>query len=106
MKGKGKGMRNRVKEEDKPEFDMNYRGYNVRAWYLKDTDTEKGDALIEIRKDGTLLREFIFPGYKIWNIAAHFRDIVDSEEEKNTNGYKIAASDGLGGSVQILPLVR
>lgn len=92
---------NREKETEEPQFDINDRGYNVKAWYLKDTETEKGDALIEIRKDEKLLRSFIFPSYKIFNIAAHFSDIVNSEEEKNIIGYKIAASDGLGGSVGI-----
>lgn len=87
----------REKEKDKPEFDITDRGYNVKAWYVKDTETEKGDALIEVRKGEEIIRQFIFPAYKIWNIAAHFRDIVDSEEEKNIDGYKTAASNGLEG---------
>jgi len=87
----------REKEESTPEFDIMDRGYNAKAWYLKDTDTQKGDALIEIRKDGNLLREFIFPGYKIWNIAAHFYEIINSEEERNLDGYRNAASTGLKG---------
>ena len=89
----------REKEQENPQFDITERGYNVKAWYLKDTDTEKGDALIEIKKDEKLLKSFIFPAYKIWDIAAHFSDIIDSEEAKNFDGYKIAASTGLGGSV-------
>ena len=90
-------MRN--KEQEKPEFDMTDRGYNVKGWYLKDTKENKGDALIQITKDGKMLREFIFPAYKIWNIAAHFGDIVDSEITKDDNGYRIASSTGFGGSV-------
>lgn len=86
-------MKEREKEKDKPEFDITDRGYNVKAWYVKDTETEKGDALIEVRKEEEIIRRFIFPAYKIWNIAAHFKDIVDSEEEKNTEGYKTAASN-------------
>jgi hypothetical protein len=89
----------RIRERKKPEFNISDSGYNVKAWYLKDTDTEKGDALIEIKKDGSIIRKFIFPGYKIWNIAAHFHNIINSEEEKNTEGYQIACSDGLGGCV-------
>lgn len=91
----------RTKEKEQPIFDITDRGFNVKAWYIEDTETEKGDALIEIRKDDKLLREFLFPAYKIYNIAAHFKDIVDSELAKNTNGYGVAASTGLGGSVGI-----
>jgi len=89
----------REKEKNKPEFDITDRGFNVKAWYLKNTETEKGDALIKITKEGKLIREFIYPSYKIFNIAAHFSDIVDGELENNDVGYKIAGSDGLGGGV-------
>lgn len=95
-------MKEREREKDIPEFDITDRGYNVKAWYVKDTETEKGDALIEVRKEEEIIRQFIFPAYKIWNIAAHFKDIVDSEEEKNITGYKIAASTGLDGSIVIM----
>jgi len=30
-----------------------------------------------VTKDEKPFREFLFPAYKIWNIAAHIRDIVD-----------------------------
>ena len=86
----------RDKKSEKPVFDINDRGYNVKAYYLKDTEIEKGDALIEIRKEDKILKQFIFPAYKIWNIAAHFNDIVDSEIAENIDGYKMAASTGLG----------
>lgn len=88
-------MEEREKEKENPEFDITDMGYNVRAWYLKDTTIEKGEAIIEIRKDENLIQKFIFPAYKIWNIAAHFKDIIDSEEKKNVEGYQIAASTGL-----------
>ena len=46
-----------------------------------------------------MIRSFIFPAYKIYNIAAHFSDVVDGELSKNDKdrGYTIAASNGLGG---------
>ena len=69
------------------------RGYAVKASYLLDPNA--GDALIQIFKDGTVLREFLFPAYKVWNIAAHFKDIVDGEIEKNTSGYDMAAWNGI-----------
>jgi len=86
-------------KEEKLQFDISDRGFNVKAWYLKDIPESKGDALIEIRKGDILLREFVYPGYKIWNIAAHFGDIVTSELNKDTNGYKAAGSTGLGSCV-------
>ena len=91
----------RQKKKENPEFNINDRGFNAKAWYLKDIAESKGDALIEIRKKDKLLRQFLFPAYKIWNIPAHFRDIVDGElsEENKAKGYKIAASTGLEGLV-------
>jgi len=53
------------------------RGYTVRASYLKDSQ----NALIEIFKDGKTVREFTYPAYRIYNIAAHFDEIVDELEE-------------------------
>ncbi len=89
----------RQKEKEEPAFDVNDRGFNAKAYYLEDTETSKGDALIEIRYQGELIREFLFPSYKIWNIAAHFRDIVDGELSKDDKerGYRIATSTGLEG---------
>lgn len=69
------------------------RGYHVRASYLKAPND--GNALIEIFRDGKVLREFLFPAYKIYNIVAHFSDIVDGELENSGHGYGMAASTGL-----------
>ena len=89
----------REKEEIEPLFDIKDRGYNVKAWYLKDTENSKGDSLVEITKEGKIIKSFIYPSYKIYNIAAHFKDIIDSEIENNNIGYQIAGSNGLGGCV-------
>lgn len=70
------------------------RGYTIRASYLK--EPKKADALIEIMKDGATVREFLFPAYKIYNLQAHFSEIVDSEIEENDNGYRQAAWSGIG----------
>jgi hypothetical protein len=67
------------------------RGYSVKASYLSEP---KGEALIEIFKGGEKLRWFLFPAYKVWNIAAHFSDIVDSEIAGNKVGYDMAAWTG------------
>lgn len=89
----------RQKKSEKPAFDINDRGFNVKAWYLKNTEQSKGDSLIEVCCNGEMIRQFVYPSYKIWNIAAHFGDIVDEELSKTDKerGYLIAGSDGLGG---------
>lgn len=68
------------------------RGYTVRASYLK--APHEADVMIEIFKDDEPLRRFLFPAYKVWNIAAHFRDIVDGEIAGNASGYELAAWTG------------
>jgi hypothetical protein len=85
------------KKDETPAYNIDDRGFNVKAWY----PVEAGDALIHISHDGKLVREFLYPAYKIWNIAAHFHDIVDGELSKDDKerGYLIAGSDGLGGCV-------
>ena len=70
------------------------RGYTMKASYL--LGEHKTSALVEIFKDGKPLRRFLFPAYKIWNIAAHFKDIVDGEIENDMRGYGLAAWDGIG----------
>lgn len=89
----------RKKTSKKPEFDVNDRDFNAKAWYVQDIAESKGDAVIEICYNDKLIREFIMPAYKIWNIPAHFADIVDSELTKDDKerGYKIALSTGLEG---------
>ena len=68
-----------------------YKGFTVKAWYLKDS----ADALVEIYKGDVMTREFLFPAYKIWNISAHFEDIVDGELENSDKGYRMAAWTGI-----------
>uniref|UniRef100_A0A6M3JFJ9 Uncharacterized protein n=1 Tax=viral metagenome TaxID=1070528 RepID=A0A6M3JFJ9_9ZZZZ len=72
------------------------RGFIFRAWKLNET---KGDALIEVERDGVVIRSFNFPAYKVWNIAAHSCDIIDSELRKDVDGYLMAGDTGLGGNI-------
>jgi len=65
------------------------RGYSIRASYLK--APRDSDALIEVMKDGAIVRQFLFPAYKIYNLQAHFSDIVDGEIHNSTWGYEMAA---------------
>lgn len=77
------------------------RGYTIRASYLK--APHAADALIEIMKDGQPVRRFMFPSYKIYNLSAHFRDIVDGEIENSAKGYEMAASNGISGMTFLIP---
>lgn len=49
------------------------RGFTVRGSYLKNSQ----QALIEIFKDGKVVRSFEYPAYRIWNIPAHFDEYID-----------------------------
>jgi len=72
------------------------RGFVFRAWDLPEST---GEALIEVERDGKLVREFHFPAYKVYNIAAHSHDIIQSELDQDAEGYWAAGSTGLGGNV-------
>jgi hypothetical protein len=77
------------------------RGYTIRASYLK--ATRKGDAMIEVMKDGATIRRFLFPAYKIYNLQAHFSDIVDGEIENSARGYEMAGWNGISGAEFLMP---
>lgn len=77
------------------------RGYTIRASYLKNPDHL--NALIEVMKDGQTVRSFLFPAYKIYNLQAHFRDIVDGEIANSAIGYGMAASNGISGMTFLIP---
>lgn len=67
------------------------RGFSIKAHYLCEPS---GEALIEITRDGEPYRRFLYPAYKIWNLAAHFGDIVDSEVNGDFHGYDLAGWTG------------
>lgn len=70
------------------------RGIEIVVTYSND---EKGqDALVEIGKDGRLIKVFLWPAYKIWNLQAHADDIAADLER----GLMEAGSLGpFGGNV-------
>lgn len=70
------------------------RGYTMKVSYLK--PPKNGDALVEVMNDGVVVREFLFPAYKIYNLQAHFSQIIDSEIQNNDDGYRQAAWNGIG----------
>ena len=67
------------------------RGFTARASYLLEP---AGEALVEIERDGKPYRRFLYPAYKVWNIAAHFSDIVSGEIEGDFSGYDMAGWNG------------
>lgn len=67
------------------------RGFTVKAFYLKEPPS---DALVEVYRDGEPYRRFLYPAYKVWNISAHFGDIVTGEIEGNMSGYDMAGWNG------------
>lgn len=82
--------------KEKVAFELEKCGYSFKATYL---ENPKGESLIEISKNGKVVKEFLFPSYKIWNIAAHAEDIAIGLEKESEEGLLIAGSDGLGGGV-------
>jgi len=80
---------------EKIAYEGDKHGYHFKASYLIEP---KGEALIEISKDGKMVREFLFPAYKIWNIAAHAHDIAEGLDRESDSGLYTAGSDGLGGN--------
>lgn len=82
-------------------FDQEYKGFRIIAfWPPKDRD-----ALVEITRNGESLRAFNYPAYKIFNLAAHFHDIVeaelidDCEQAPDSSNQSHMAVDARGGSV-------
>ncbi len=84
--------------KEKEAFNGITDGYNFIGTFLSGPEGDAGNALIEIKKDGKLVKEFLFPAYKIWNIAAHAQDIVDGLKKDSDSGLYVAGSDGLGGN--------
>jgi hypothetical protein len=71
---------------DKLAFEQSERGYTMRAFYLTEPNS---NALIHIRKDDVLLRRFLYPAYKVWNLASRFNEIVDAEISGNEDGFEV-----------------
>lgn len=78
--------------KDRIAFESDARGLHFVAWYLIEPN---GEALVEITKDGQAVKSFLWPAYKIWNIAAHVDDIAADLNE----GLSVAGSTGFGGNV-------
>lgn len=77
-------------------FDEEVDDYNFKAFFLKEP---KGKAFVEISKAGKTISEFLWPGYKVWNILSHAREIAFDLNNESENGLRIAGYYGLGGTV-------
>ena len=75
-------------------FDYEKKGYRFIS-----KEVGNGDSKITISKNEEVLREFLFPSYKIWNIPAHDEDIIESLNKESDEGLRIAGSDMLGGNL-------
>lgn len=75
-------------------FEGDRRGYYFKATFL---DVPRGEALIEVTKDGKVVTDFLFPAYKVWNVSVHADDIIDGLEMGGDEGLLKAGSDGIGG---------
>jgi hypothetical protein len=61
---------------DKEAFKVEHKGFIVTAFY--DDDPKAQDANIIVTRDGIPFKEFKYPAYRIWNIAAHWHDTVEA----------------------------
>lgn len=59
-------------------FEKSDRGFTVRCWY---GEFPGDNARMEITKGPETIRHFEYPAYRIWNIAAHFSEIVDALQD-------------------------
>jgi len=81
---------------EKLAFKETYRGYSVEMYWGEGADAR---GIVTREQDGKKLLEFSYPAYKIFNIQAHWSDIVDGELQGDKSGWAIAGSDGLGGMI-------
>jgi len=82
-------------------FEHSYKNFTIKAFWGDEPDAE-----IIILKDNKKFRVFSYPAYKVFNLAAHFEDIVEGELENSDRGYRIAGSTGLGGCIMPRPIER
>mgnify|MGYP001571599734 CR=1 FL=1 len=55
-----------------PVFKVEHRGFTAEAHRV-----DGSHAHVTVRRDGQPFKEFDYPAYRIWNVAAHFHDMVD-----------------------------
>lgn len=63
--------------KNRPVYKFTNAGFTIRGWYGQEPGDD-GRILIEHVERG-ILHDFACPGYRIWNYAAHFPDIVAAQ---------------------------
>lgn len=84
-------------KKEKLAFEQKDRNFKIKVWYLEEPND--GNALVQLFYGRKMIRKMLYPGYKIWNLSAHFSDIVDGELENSDRGYQIAGATGFGGTI-------
>jgi hypothetical protein len=79
---------------EKQAFEVEHKGFIAKGYW-----GEGEDGRVVVTRNGQPYKEFTYPAYKIFNIAAHWEDIVEGELQNSEIGYQIAGSDLLGGCV-------
>lgn len=79
---------------EKIAFEVEHKGFKAVGYW-----GDGADGRVVVTREGQPFKEFTYPAYKIFNIAAHWIDIVEGELQNSDEGYRIAGSDGLGGCV-------
>jgi hypothetical protein len=59
---------------EKLAFEESHKNFSVKAFW-----GDEPDARIEIFKDGEPYKTYAYPAYRIFNIAAHFHEMVENE---------------------------
>jgi hypothetical protein len=72
-------------------FEESYKNFSVKAYW-----GDEPDARIEIFEDGRPYATYAYPAYRIFNIAAHFSDMVEGTLAQRT-ADKLADYERLSG---------
>lgn len=82
-------------------FKETHRGYSIEMFW---GEGENARGIVTRDSDGVVIYRFLYPAYKIFNIQAHWSEIVDGELENSNIGWLHAGSDFLGGCVMPDPI--
>lgn len=76
------GFPERIRPADKPIAGDTYNGHTITAYEVPGSQ----DARVELRKGSELVREFVYPMYRVWTLIAHWResDEVNQPEPSET----------------------
>ena len=66
---------------EKLAFEQTYKNFGVKAYW-----GDEPDARIEVTRDNQPFKTFGYPAYKVFNIAAHFSDMIDSLLREEATG--------------------